>query len=242
MTVHDLHDALNLLPSDLVTAADRVRTASAPKVIRWQKWVSLAAVLALVVGTTLVFQRNIGFDGMKGTSAEPESAVQQAPAAAAPMAPVPMEEAADEAIPEEPAAEAPKEVGSSTSNTAMGADEKTMEEELYIDHSHRFAEQPETVDDPAEGYCGNMLTTVYLDEMSFTLAGSDSVAITDILINLDYAPERTCRCMAEFTVDTETLAGIQVNLEQGFARCELGQAALTEEQTETLRNIIERLQ
>lgn len=224
MTAQDLHDALNDLPVDLITAADRVRTASAPKVIRWRNWVSLAAVLALVMGTTLVFQRTIGMDAMKQ-----ESAVAEAPAAAAPMAPVPMEDevAAEEAMPEAPA-----------QDSATGT---VTENGICIDHSHRFAEKEQTVDDPVEGYCGNMLTTIYLDEMNFTLAGSYSVAITDILINLDYDKDQICRCMAEFTVDTETLAGIQVNLTQGFARCEKGQAALTEEQARILQDIIDRL-
>ena len=238
MTVHDLHDALNLLPPDLIMAADRVRRGSAPKVIPRQRWVSLAAVLALVVGTTLVFQRNIGLDAMKQ-----ERAAAQAPAAA-PMAPAPVEDevAADEAIPEEPAAEVPVESGSSSVSASMGGGEKPMEEELMIDHSHRFSEKAQTVDDPVEGYCGNMLTTVYLDEMNFTLAGSYSVAITDILINLDYDKDQVCHCMAEFTVDTETLADIQVNLTKAFARCEKGQAALTEEQAQILQDIIDSLQ
>lgn len=240
MTAQDLHDALNLLPSDLITAADRVRTASAPKAVRWRKWVSLAAVLALVMGTTLVFQRNIGFDSLKGASAAPESAMQQAPAAA-PMAPAPVEDEADEMIPEEPAAEAPKEWGGTTNSTAKGGDEKPMEEELMIDHSHRFAEGGEEGRSTG-AYCGNMLTTVYLEEMNFTLAGRDSVTITDILANLDYDPDAVCRCVAEFTVDTELLSGIHVNLTQGFARCEKGQAALTEEQAQILQDIIDSLE
>ena len=240
MTAQDLHDALNLLPSDLITAADRVRTASAPKAVRWRKWVSLAAVLALVMGTTLVFQRNIGFDSLKGASAAPESAMQQAPAAA-PMAPAPVEDEADEMIPEEPAAEAPKESANTTNSTAMGGDEKAMEEELMIDHSHRFAEGGEEGRSTG-AYCGNMLTTVYLEEMNFTLAGRDSVTITDILANLDYDPDAVCRCVAEFTVDTELLSSIHVNLTQGFARCEKGQAALTEEQAQILQDIIDSLE
>lgn len=240
MTAQDLHDALNLLPSDLITAADRVRTASAPKAVRWRKWVSLAAVLALVMGTTLVFQRNIGFDSLKGASAAPESAMQQAPAAA-PMAPAPVEDEADEMIPEEPAAEAPKESANTTNSTAMGGDEKPTEEELMIDHSHRFAEGGEEGRSTG-AYCGNMLTTVYLEKMNFTLAGSDSVTITDILANLDYDPDAVCRCVAEFTVDTELLSGIHVNLTQGFARCEKGQAALTEEQAQILQDIIDSLE
>lgn len=238
MTVHDLHDALNLLPSDLITAADKVRTKQMPKVIRWQRWVSLAAVLTLVIGTTLVFQKNIGFDSLKGTSAVPESAMQQAPAAAAPMAPAPVE---DEVAAEEICPEPPSDIGA-PEVPYEEAGETKAENSLSNDHSHRFAEKAQTVDDPVEGYCGNTLTTIYLDKMHFTLAGSYSVAITDILINLDYDPEQTCRCIAEFTVDTETMTGIQVNLDQAFARCERGQAALTEEQAETIRSIINGLE
>jgi len=98
------------------------------------------------------------------------------------------------------------------------------------------------VEDPVEGYCGNMMTTIYLNGAVYSFAGSDSVAVTDILINLDYDPDAVCRCMAEFTVDTETLTGIQISLDQSFARCERGQAALTEEQVKILQEITENLQ
>lgn len=218
MTPQDLHDALNYLPMDLVTAADKVRTAPKTTVIHWRRWVSLAAVLALVIGTTLVFARNIGTDRMKL-----ESAVAQAPAAAAPMAPAPVEEeiAADEAMPE-----APMENAAATA--AAG------------DHDHAFAQGSDrTVNSPA--YCGNMEVTVDVAGESRVLSGTDAVMITDILVNLAYDPARVCRCMAEFTVDTETLTGIQVNLTEAFARCEKGQAALTEEQAEILREILQSL-
>lgn len=224
MTVHDLHDALNDLPSDLIIAADRIRTAPVPKVIRWQRWVSLAAVLALVVGTTLVFRRNLGMDAMKQ-----ESAVTQAPAAAAPMAPVPVEDevAAEEAMPEAPA-----------QDSASGT---TAENGICIDHSHRYAEDMEPMEEIPSGYSGNLMTRVFADGQKYELHGADSAAMTDILTRLDYNPNAVCRCMAEFIVDTEKLSGIHVNLTQGFARCEKGQAALTEEQVRILQEIIDRL-
>ena len=254
MTVHDLHDALNLLPSDLITAADRVRTGSKTKVVYWKRMIPVAACFALLIGLGLVLRGEDMLGHMMKTETAPEAPAAMAPVpesqkviadAAAPELP------ADIAVPESPAeekpaakapTEAPKEAGGSANSAAMGADETATEEELYISHSHRFAEKPETVDEPVEGYCGNMLTTVYLDKMTYTLAGSDSVAITDILINLDYDPDQTCRCIAEFTVDTETIAGIQVNLTEAFARCDQGQAALTEEQVKTLGEIIDALQ
>ena len=241
MTVNELHDALNLLPSDMIAAADRVRTGKKPKVIPWRRVVSLAACVALVVfcGGVVRWQNSM----MKG--AAPESMMQDAPAAAAPR-----EEPADSAkpvpppdlgVPEFPAEEAVSEEaaeeGVSANSAAMGTEDKAAETE----HSHRFAEEREDGNSTA-AYCGNTLTTVYLDEMNYTLAGSYSVKITDILRNLDYDPEQVCRCMAEFTVDTETLRGIEVNLTEGVARCELGQAALTEQQTKILREIIENLE
>lgn len=231
MTVHDLHDALNLLPSDLITAADRIRTVQKVRVIPWRKWMAMAAILALTIGTTMIFSREM-YPYMSDAKLE---STAQAPAAAAPMTPLPAEKeiAADEAAPEEPAADAPA-TGSVTGS------ENGMKEELYIDHSHRFAEETEMTDSTG-AYCGNTVTTVYLGGEEYSFGGTDSITITKILKNLPYDPAETCRCMAEFTVDTEWLEDIEVNLSQGFARCELGQAALTEAQVTTLREIIEKL-
>ena len=71
------------------------------------------------------------------------------------------------------------------------------------DHTHVPAEDPQTVDDPVTGYCGNTMTTIILDDKEYTFMGSDSVNLTDILINLKYDPMRVCRCAPEFTVKTE---------------------------------------
>jgi len=227
MTVHDLHDALTLLPADLITATDKLRTTPGAKVIPWKRLVSLAACLVLVLSVTLVFQKKL----LPGISGGKMESTAEAPAAAAPM------EQGDMAFAEAPAAD----MESAVNSTGQITDEKAAEEELCIDHSHRFAEETEE-DKPAEGYCGNMLTTISVAREVFTISGSDSVTMTDILTNLNYDPDQTCRCMAEFTVDTEMLTDIHVNLTEGFARCEKGQAALTEEQAKTIQEIIDRLQ
>ena len=106
------------------------------------------------------------------------------------------------------------------------------------DHTHAPAEDPQTVDDPDTGYCGNTMTTIILDGKEYTFMGSDSVNLTDILINLKYDPMRACRCAPEFTVKTEFGEPYGVNLSQGYARCEEGQADLTEEQIEKIREIL----
>ena len=107
------------------------------------------------------------------------------------------------------------------------------------DHPHAPAEDPQTVDDPVTGYCGNTMTTIVLDEIEYSFMGSDSVNLTDILINLKYYPMRVCRCAPEFTVKTEFGDHYGVNLNQGYARCEEGQADLTEEQIEKIREILD---
>lgn len=49
MTVEELHDALTLLPAELVAEADRKRNRK-PLVIPWRKVVSMAACLAVILG------------------------------------------------------------------------------------------------------------------------------------------------------------------------------------------------
>lgn len=105
---------------------------------------------------------------------------------------------------------------------------------------HEPAAGPQTVADPVSGYCGNTVTEVTLDGETYSFWGDDSVALTDIVINLAYDPEKICRCLPEFTVDTEFGDGYGVNLTESYVRCEAGQASLTEEQTETIREILER--
>ena len=108
------------------------------------------------------------------------------------------------------------------------------------DHSGLPPEEPQTVEDPVSGYCGNTVTEVTLDGETYSFWGGDSVNLTDIVINLAYDPGAVCKCLPEFTVDTEFGDGYGVNLTENYVRCEAGQAPLTAEQTEEIREIIER--
>ena len=60
-----------------------------------------------------------------------------------------------------------------------------------------------------------------------------------MLVNLDYDPMHVCRCRPEYTVDTEFGTGYGINLTAGYARCDKGQADLTQEQIDTIAEIIE---
>lgn len=115
-----------------------------------------------------------------------------------------------------------------------------LEELGCVFHAHDPAAEPETVADPVSGYCGNTVTEVTLDGETYSFWGSDSVALTDVLINLAYDPDHICRCPVEFTVDTEFGDGYGVNLTESFARCEAGQAALTAKQAEAIQGILSR--
>lgn len=249
MTAEKLHDALNLLPSDLITATDQLRTAPRAKVIPWKRLLPAAACFVLLMGIGFLVRHEMP-DHIMMKQAAPE-----APAAMAPM-PESMEITSDAAAPQapaidEPMKEAPAEDGHMPEPPSdVGAPEvpygeaagsvSSREEELFVDHSHSFAEETETAGSTG-AYCGNMVTTVYLDGETYSFGSSDSVALTHILKNLPYDPDEFCRCMTEFTVDLETLKNIQVNLDQAFARCERGQAPLTEKQVQTIRTIIEKL-
>lgn len=114
------------------------------------------------------------------------------------------------------------------------------------DHTHHLSVENNIVVHEPTGYCGNTVTTIRRHpgnggeswEKSFW--GDDSVALTDLLLYLDYKDD-ICRCMPEYTVDTEFGEGYGINLTESYARYGDKQTALTEEQVTEIREIIERV-
>ncbi len=107
------------------------------------------------------------------------------------------------------------------------------------DHTHQVAVEEQTISDSISAYCGNTQTTIYFDgDKKYTFMGSESVTMTDILINLDYDKSKLCKCLPEYTVDTEFGTGYGINITSGYARCDKGQADLTQEQVDELKEII----
>ena len=211
MTTEKLHDALNLLPADLVAGTDALRTKPKKPQVHWQRWAAMAACLAVVLLAGTMFSRLFGPKGSSKT------------AAAVDKAPMSIAEAADQ------------------KNAAPNFD--AIEEAAPADggHTHAPAGEPETTGGTEDGYCGNTSATVTLDGSAYTLSGSDAVTLTDILESLDYAPQAVCNCLAEFTVETEVGTEYEVNLTEYFARCDAGQAALTQKQADAIREIVQRL-
>lgn len=114
------------------------------------------------------------------------------------------------------------------------------------DHSHQQAEADNIIPHDPVGYCGNTVTRVSPEprtsgeDWKASFWGGDSVALTDLLVFLDYSGD-ICRCLPEYYVDTEfSEEPYGLNLSSGYARHGEGQAELTEEQVELIRDILER--
>lgn len=82
MTGEQFHDALTLLPEDLIAKADQARSRK-PKIIRWQRYASLAACCALLILCGVLYQnrqaKSTGNEMAKSCSAAdvaPEMAAQ----------------------------------------------------------------------------------------------------------------------------------------------------------------------
>ena len=114
------------------------------------------------------------------------------------------------------------------------------------DHGHQLTQEDNVLPHEEVGYCGNTITKVRQNERleedpwEVSFWGSDSVALTDLLIHLDYSGE-ICRCLPEYYVDTEfSQEEYGLNLTSGYVRYGEGQVELTQEQVELLQGILER--
>ena len=234
MTAEHIHDALTLLPADLITETDAKRSRK-DRVVAWKRYAAMAACFALVLCSGLLCLHLFGNMG-RSAAETAEAPMLQAAENGSGIAVISETEAAapvyEEAAPETPA-EDPLSTPPTTPNSTS-----TTNGDLCIDHAHNPAETPRTVTDPVTGWCGNTTATLHINGEAHVLAGSDAIALTDILINLDYSPEELCRCAAEYTADTEMSSGYEISLTQYFVRYNGGQAPLTAQQAETLAQLI----
>jgi len=115
-------------------------------------------------------------------------------------------------------------------------------------HTHEAYEGDNILPHEAMGYCGNTMTEVsysYLDksdDIHWTKSfwGSKSVRLTDLLLNLDYC-EDMCKCLPEYTVNTEFGEDYGVSLTEGYARHGDKQVSLTDVQLEMVTEILTEL-
>ena len=83
MTSEKLHDALNLLPADLVAETDALRTQAKKPQVHWQRWAAMAACLAVVLLAGTMFSHFFGHMGSSKTSAAVDKAQMSIAEAAA---------------------------------------------------------------------------------------------------------------------------------------------------------------
>lgn len=213
MTSEKLHDALNLLPADLIAGTDALRTKPKKPQVHWQRWAAMAACLAVVLLAGTMFSRLFGRMGSSKTTA----AVDQFQMFVA---------------------ETPDRENAAPESAAPALGEAKAD---CPDDDHAPADEPESANGTENGSCGSTSVTVTLDGSAHTIPGSDAVTLTTILENLDYDPQSVCNCLAEFTVETEVGTEYEVNLTEYFARCDTWQAALTQKQADAIREIVQRL-
>ncbi len=142
-----------------------------------------------------------------------------------------------------PAADAGAGEGQPSAESAAAPEEGNEPADLP-EEAHGPVAEPQVIEENSPGgYCGNTVTTArpYGAEAdgAYSFWDSDSVALTDLLLTLDYC-NGLCRCLPEYTVDTEFGKDYGINLSGFYVRHEGAQAVLTEEQAETIRDILER--
>lgn len=246
MTAEQIQDALTLLNADLIAEADKKRHKP-PQIRIWKRFAVAAACFALVLCCGFYCARN--FIGMGGSSMEKAAAEVPMIQAEQDSNSLRTETATQAAAPkegsaeEEPAADSEDVCGLPTAPDDAPSDTSgsgTTNSSLQIDHAHHPAESAENRK-PTAGWCGNTTATIHLDGIVHTLSGEDAITLTDILIHLSYDPAQLCRCMAEFTADTELGTGYEISLTEYFVRHEGGQAALTIAQADMIQEIIMNL-
>ena len=119
------------------------------------------------------------------------------------------------------------------------AEDVAVKEAPAASHTHAPAEKEQNGSGQLPVFCGNTETTVtFEDGESYTFVYENSVALTDLLALLPYDPDMVCNCRPEYSVCTE-LGVYGVNLTERYARCDDGQAALTEQQTKKIKTILQ---
>lgn len=70
--------------------------------------------------------------------------------------------------------------------------------------------------------------------------GAEYDTLKDILQNLEYDPHKVCRCLPQYRLNAE-FGSYGIHLTEGYARCDVGQASLTAEQRQIIRQIFDTL-
>ena len=78
---------------------------------------------------------------------------------------------------------------------------------------------------------------LHIEGETYGISGEMAAQLSEILGSLEYSPHKVCRCLPQFKIETETTV-YGIHLIEGYARCEKGQAKLTQQQRETIQSIV----
>lgn len=128
-----------------------------------------------------------------------------------------------------------------SSQTVSAEEKEPSSAAKPVSEDHKPAAAPQTVSNPVSGYCGNIQTTIHWNEKDYTFEGNDSVIVTDIVINLQYDPNKVCKCLPDIMVNTQDGGHYGLSLKEAYVRCEKGQADLTADQVKAIEAVLNRL-
>ncbi len=153
MTADKLHDAIGLLPADLVAETDRKRSGK-PKVISWKRYAALAACFVLVLSAG---RFALLLAAPRGAGTTESAAAMDMPAAAAPMEAAPEAPAADvqhdiaAAVPAQPPVLTVSGKDASISVSFLSLDWEVPQEDGTTQATRVDAPVPEDTFDSCEG-------------------------------------------------------------------------------------------
>lgn len=214
MTTQQLHDAITLLPDDLILEADRRRNAR--RTIPFKHYAAMAAMFVLVLGcAALVRNLGTGKETMKIAAAEAPAALYREDSLMEVMEAAPAAPASDQAVMDE----AMEPVREATATQAAPAE------------SNR---------NTAAGTAAQTLCTVtsLASGKVHILPESNTAVLRAFLEQLQFDSFQVCNCLAEYRLETGPETFYEINLTEGFVRTAQGQALLSELQTEELRGIL----
>ena len=97
---------------------------------------------------------------------------------------------------------------------------------------------PQTLEEPPLGSISGGQTILYTEGKRYSFHYGPSTEITQLLEGLTYDPQAVCDCLPKYQVITATATSYYIDLTEGFARCDKGQAALTPQQVQQLESIL----
>lgn len=137
-------------------------------------------------------------------------------------------------------AAAPESAGWNNNGFGMMAEDMAAEENCVIS-DNSLNQAPGVTQDSENPQYSESTFPVITSKLTITPQNcADYEILKEMLLNLDYAPHRVCRCLPQYKLETD-FGEFGIHLSQGYARCEEGQAKLTAEQLQTLRQILTQL-